>query len=47
MQATEYYARVRPKKVVAMLQKRMGLSDAEVEQYFGEVQRLLEEENTI
>ena len=45
--ATKYYARVRPKKVVAWLQKRMNLSDAEVEAYFGAVQRLLEEENTV
>ena len=43
--ATKYYARVRPKKVVAWLQKRMGLTDAEVEMYFGDVQRLLEKEN--
>ncbi|MBQ6173248.1 MAG: CotH kinase family protein [Clostridia bacterium] len=44
--ATKYYARVRPKKVVAWLQKRMGLSDAEVETYFGEIRRILEKENT-
>lgn len=45
--ATKYYARIRPKKVVAWLQRRMGLTDAEVEMYFGEVQRLLEKENTL
>ncbi len=43
--ATRYYARVRPKKIVSMLQKRMKLTKAEVEQYFGEVQRRLDELN--
>ncbi len=47
IKATRYYARVRPRKIVEMLQKRMNLSDAEVETYFGEVQRLLDEENTL
>ena len=45
--ATKYYARVRPKKIVSMLQKRMKLTDAEVETYFGRVQALLEEQNTV
>ena len=44
--ATEYYARVRPKKIPEMLQKAMKLTDEEVETYFGEVLRLLEETNT-
>ena len=39
--ATKYYARVRPKKIVSMLQKRMKLTDAEVEHYFGAVQEKL------
>ncbi|MBR6029950.1 MAG: CotH kinase family protein [Clostridia bacterium] len=43
--ATKYYARVRPKLIVGMLQKRMKLTDEEVETYFGEVQRLLEVTN--
>ena len=34
--ATKYYARVRPKKVPEMLKKAMKLTDAEVEEYFGE-----------
>ena len=45
--ATKYYARVRPKKVVAWLQKRMGLTDEETAFYFGEIQAILEEENTL
>ncbi|MBR3493923.1 MAG: CotH kinase family protein [Clostridia bacterium] len=44
--ATKYYARVRPKKVVAWLQQRMNLSAAEVETYFGAVQQKLETLNT-
>ena len=40
--AVKYYARIRPVKIVALLQKHMKLTDAEVEQYFGETQRLLE-----
>ena len=43
--AVKYYARVRPTKIVDLLQKHMKLTDSEVEQYFGEVQRLLEEQN--
>ena len=43
--ATKYYARVRPKKVPEMLKKAMKLTDAEVEEYFGETLRLLEETN--
>ena len=45
--AVKYYARVRPMKIVALLQKHMKLTDAEVEQYFGEVQSLLETTNTL
>ncbi len=33
---------MRPVKIVSLLQKHMKLTDAEVEQYFGETQRLLE-----
>ena len=43
--AVKYYARVRPTKIVSLLQKHMKLSDAEVQTYFGEVQALLEQTN--
>ena len=43
--ATKYYARVRPKKIPEMLKKAMKLTNAEVEEYFGETLRLLEETN--
>ena len=43
--ATKYYARVRPKKIPEMLKKAMKLSSAEVEEYFGETLKLLEETN--
>ena len=43
--ASKYYARVRPKLVVNMLRKRMNLTDEEVETYFGDTQRLLEVTN--
>ena len=45
MDAVKYYGRIRPTKIVSLLQKHMKLTDAEVEQYFGDVQRVLEEEN--
>ena len=45
--ATKYYARVRPKKVVGWLAKRMKLTGAEVEFYFGEVQEKLETLNVV
>lgn len=45
--ATRYYARVRPKKVVSWLARRMKLTDSEVETYFGRVQALLDEQNTL
>lgn len=45
MNAIKYYARVRPKKVPEMLKKAMKLTDEEVEQYFGDVLRLLEVTN--
>ena len=45
--ATKYFARVRPRKIVGWLQKRMGLTDEEVEYYFGDVQRLLDEQNVL
>ncbi len=44
--AVKYYARMRPVKIVSMLQKHMKLTDAEVQQYFGSVQQLLETVNT-
>lgn len=43
--ATKYYARVRPKKIPEMLKKRMKLTNAEYEEYFGETLALLEETN--
>ena len=43
--ATKYYARVRPKKIPEMLKKVMKLTNAEVEEYFGETLKLLEETN--
>lgn len=43
--ATKYYARVRPKKIPELLQKAMKLTDAEVETYFGEVLRKLDVTN--
>lgn len=43
--ATKYYARVRPRKIPELLQKAMKLTDAEVEEHFGEVLRLLEVTN--
>ena len=45
IRATKYYARVRPKKIPEMLQKAMKLTNAEVEEYFGETLQLLEEIN--
>ena len=45
--AVKYYARVRPKKIVSLLAKRMKLTDQEVETYFGDVQRLLDQVNTL
>ena len=43
--AIKYYARVRPKKIPELLQRAMKLTNAEVEEYFGETIRLLEETN--
>jgi len=43
--AIKYYARVRPKKIPEMLKKAMKLTSAEVEEYFGETLKLLEETN--
>lgn len=43
--ATKYYARVRPRKIPELLQKAMKLTDEEVETYFGDVLRLLEVTN--
>ena len=47
VKAVKYYARVRPVKIVGLLQKHLKLTDAEVEQYFGRVQKLLEDENML
>jgi len=44
--AVQYYARVRPKKIPSLLQSAMKLTDSEVEEFFGEVLRLLETTNT-
>ena len=43
--AVKYYARMRPIKIVPLLQKHMKLTDSEVEQFFGDTLRLLEETN--
>ena len=43
--AAKYYARVRPTKIVSLLQKHMKLTNAEVEKYFGSVQKLLDRVN--
>ena len=43
--AIKYYARVRPKKIPEMLKRAMKLTNAEVEEYFGETLKLLEETN--
>ena len=43
--AIKYYARVRPKKIPGMLKSAMKLTNAEVEEYFGETLTLLEETN--
>lgn len=43
--AVKYYARVRPLKILDLLQKHMKLTDAEMAQYFGSVRQLLEETN--
>ena len=45
IRATKYYARVRPKKIPELLKSAMKLTDAEMETYFGEALRLLEETN--
>jgi hypothetical protein len=45
--AVKYYARMRPVKIVGMLQKHMKLTNAEVEQYFGRIQKSLEETNIL
>ena len=44
--AVKYYARMRPVKIVSLLQKHMKLTDAEVEKYIGEVQKQLEATNS-
>ncbi len=43
--ATEYYARVRPKEIPKLLKGPMKMTNAEMEEYFGETLRLLEETN--
>jgi len=43
--ATKYYARVRPGKIPGMLKTAMKLTSAEVEEYFGETIKVLEETN--
>lgn len=44
--ATKYYARVRPRKIPELLKKAMKLTNAEVEEYFGAVLEKLEVTNT-
>ena len=41
--AARYYARLRPAKIPGLLKTAMKLTDAEVEQYFGEALKVLEE----
>ena len=43
--AVKYYARLRPTRIVGLLQKHMKLTDSEVETYFGRIQPLLESMN--
>jgi len=43
--AIKYYARVRPKNIPEMLKKAMKLTQAEVDEYFGDTLKLLEETN--
>ena len=43
--AVRYYARLRPLKILPLLQSHMKLTDAEMEAYFGPVRALLEQEN--
>lgn len=45
IKATKYYARVRPKEIPGMLKDAMKLTGGEMEEYFGETLRLLEETN--
>ena len=45
--AVKYYARMRPIKIIPLLQKHMKLTDAEVETYFGGVLALLQTTNII
>ena len=45
IKATKYYARVRPKEIPGMLKDAMKLTNAEMEEYFGDTLRLLEETN--
>ena len=45
IKATKYYARVRPKKIPGLLKTAMKLTDAEMETYFGDALRTLEETN--
>lgn len=45
--AVKYYARMRPVKIVGLLQKHMKLTDEEVKTYFGDVQQLLENVNIL
>lgn len=45
IRATKYYARVRPKEIPKLLKTAMKLTNDEMEEYFGETLRLLEETN--
>ena len=47
IRATKYYARVRPKKIPALLKAAMKLTDEEVETFFGHALEVLETVNTL
>ena len=46
IKATKYYARVRPREIPKLLKTAMKLTAEEMEEYFGEAMRLLEETNS-
>ena len=45
MRLPKNYPRVRPKEIPGMLKDAMKLTNAEMEEYFGDTLRLLEETN--
>ena len=44
VKAAEYYARMRPAKIPGLLKEAMKLTQAEVDQYFGEALKILEQD---